>query len=293
MGESELSDEELMAAERARAPVSSKAAKLLGMGDSRTPSSSIGNAGQSGAATYTPAIIRPRTASGSVMPTHGVTIVPMSLPIAIGLPQHLRQEPGEEAAAQADAGNNAAKNAESGLSRSLKSGGAAGRNVLSLAAPRFASYSSSDDESGPSSSRALDDDNPVIPPHTLVDKPTFHVGSFKKRPAAETMAGSLGMRVTHLATEGDSGPMAISPLAAERPSMPAMSSSLPRISGPLGARHLVQPALPATGGSSSSSSSSSSSQRLGFGAHTSAPPKAAPNQSRGALPSSRNPTAQR
>ena len=172
--EGELSDSE--AEDATPIVVSSKAAKLLGMGDSRSNSNST----SSTAAPLSSSIIRPRTSSG----TTGVTMVPMSLPISI--PAQLLGQRTNAPTNPAGAVAQPAR-AESGLARSLKA------TTNSFIKPPVAlsnqpSYSDeedsglSDEEHRPQHQRKYtDDETGVIPPHTLVDEPFFSFAKVQKK----------------------------------------------------------------------------------------------------------------
>jgi len=337
--EEELSDEEM------QQPISGKAAKLLGMGNQA-------NNGPAGAPTsVATAIIRPRTMSGSVAPGP-VTMVPMSLPIAIP-----KQLAGQESTTGGTGSKNSVKKshhgrthdgsenigkpepagAESGLSRSLKAQERASKTAGFAAPSLQRSLSSDESESDSESANALlrhvvrpsgsvdddDDAEPFIPPHTLVmiadlkhDQTHLdqrHLTSVRNSASMSMSNRSVKttMKVQHFDTETGKpiesvdGSIGSLPPSWKEPSASALSSSLPRVAGSLGAplRHIRPMALGGTAASTGSASSIGSgsgstgpaasggtgSSRLGFQATNSPPPKSSHSASRGQMPSSRNP----
>lgn len=211
-------------------------------------------------------------------------MVPMSLPIAI--PAQLRGPQVQES--RMIKGGTPAK-AESGLGRSLKAQAAIGsqKATVALAAPRLDSSLSDSDDDDPSRSGASSklEDGGFVPPHTLVDQPFFsfakvrHLGSFKEKPALQP---AQAMRVQHH-TEGQGGSNGpASPFASSQLFVVPMSSSVPRITGSLGARQMVSPTAASTSVVApsqvpSTSSSSAAGPKLGFVANNTPAPKSASN----------------
>ena len=288
---SEEEDEDVV---RRAAPVSNKAAKLLGMmsdapSAGRSASNSLSSTQQQGS------FIRPRASSTA---KGGVTMVPMSLPIAI--PAQLRAAVDAPVSRPSDAADSI--KAASGLGRSLQNAAAKGATSHLPAPAAPPAYSSSDD-SDSDTERARrrgragtsddgGDTGAFVPPHTLVEEPDWsfakvrHLASYKNNAPkfeAPVIAGAGG-------NSGGGGSGSIGVPSVSSSSSPAfpLSSSVPRVVGSLGApRQVIRPSDPAAPPPTIS--------KLGFVPTSQPPPpKAGPaaGGAGGAKPSSRNPHQQ-